>query len=62
MVFESGDIAPSGGYTQYLAEFFPATRDLFASVPFMAAREPRRDLALRRQLRVDLPQPTGDAR
>lgn len=37
MVFESGDIAPSGGYTQYLAEFFPATRDLFASVPFMAA-------------------------
>lgn len=37
MVFESGDIAPSGGYTQYLAEFFPATRDLFATVPFMAA-------------------------
>ncbi len=37
MVFESGDIAPSGRYTQYLAEFFPATRDLFASVPFMAA-------------------------
>lgn len=37
MVFESGDIAPTGLYGQYLGEFFPATKGLFASVPFMPA-------------------------
>ncbi|MBL9003604.1 MAG: metallophosphoesterase family protein [Myxococcales bacterium] len=37
MVFESGDIVPSGQYRQYLDEFFPSTKGLFASIPFMAA-------------------------
>jgi 3',5'-cyclic AMP phosphodiesterase CpdA len=37
MVFESGDIAPRGRYAEYLGEFFPATRNLFASVPFLPA-------------------------
>ena len=37
MVFESGDIAPSGQYGQYIDEFFPSTKSLFASIPFMPA-------------------------
>lgn len=37
MVFESGDIAPTGQYRQYLDEFFPATKNLFASIPFLPA-------------------------
>jgi 3',5'-cyclic AMP phosphodiesterase CpdA len=37
MIFESGDIAPAGIYTQYLSEFFPVVRDVIASTPFMAA-------------------------
>lgn len=37
MVFESGDIAPSGKYSEYLSEFFPVAKDLVARTPFMAA-------------------------
>ena len=37
MIFESGDIVPSGQYAQYLSEFFPVAKDLVKSTPFMAA-------------------------
>jgi len=37
MVFESGDIAPLGMYSQYLNEFFPVVKKLVATTPFMAA-------------------------
>src|SRR5262249_22299684 len=37
MVFESGDLAPTGSYDEYLNEFFPVVKDLVATTPFMAA-------------------------
>lgn len=37
MVFESGDIVPSGTYAQYLSEFFPVANTMVRSTPFMAA-------------------------
>lgn len=37
MVLESGDIAPLGQYSEYLAEFAPVTQELTATTPFMAA-------------------------
>ena len=36
MVFESGDLTPSGKYEQYLTEFFPTAKGLFATIPLMA--------------------------
>lgn len=37
MIFESGDIVPYGGYSEYLNEFFPKVKDVVSSTPFMAA-------------------------
>jgi hypothetical protein len=36
MVFESGDLYVSGTYAGYLQEFFPVTKSLIATTPFMA--------------------------
>lgn len=64
IVFESGDLVPSGTYAQYLSELFPVIKDMVATTPFMAApgnHDNYSTLATNYGAIFPSPRPTGQA-
>jgi len=64
IVLESGDIEPYGTYSSYITDFFPVTKTLVASTPFMAVpgnHDASSTLSTNYGLIFPAPRPSGTA-